>query len=154
MFRRLSIGLLIILGFVLGYFREFVFESINAHLALQQMNSPSELSGILSIFNSFSPSLLYYTKFALTAFFALLFLLISLALIKAVFQTTKYFKWAYFFYLFVFGTSLVLFAMGKVIGLPEQLYMVSRYIQEIIQSPLASFMLIPAIYLYQKEKQA
>ncbi|MBD81196.1 MAG: hypothetical protein CL840_19920 [Crocinitomicaceae bacterium] len=153
MVKRIKILIGIILLFVAGFLREFIFESVNAKISALKLtdgNSQYELTSFLTGLNSWSPSSLYGLKFFLTFLFAFLFLALSLFLVKTIFREKEYLKITALFFGAIFALSFLIYGLGYLLGIPNKGYTISRYIIEFIESPLAVFFLLPALHLYRK----
>lgn len=146
--RKLSIILFVILSFVLGFLREFIFESINFVL---DGKTVIEQNVFLEYVSGQSITTLNTLKFGLIPVFAGFNLLISLTVIQLFFESKKYNKLVIATFFGVFLLSLSLYIIGKAIGFGEEGYKVSRSIIEFIQSPLGCYFLIPALLLKEKK---
>lgn len=139
--------------FILGFFREFLFENINGHLHyLWKEESNPYLPDSLFFLENASYWNLYYGKFILILLFSILYLYGSLVLIKLFFKEKLYRKFTIFFFGGIFLLAVLIFAIGFPFGAEHETYGVARKLIEFIQSPLACFFLIPAFALYRKEK--
>lgn len=150
---KLKIVVVTISLFVLGFFREFLFESINGQLYyLWKEETNPYLPKSLYFIENISYWNLYYTKFILILLFSILYLFGSLLLIKLFFKERLYRKFTLFFFGGIFLLTALIFALGFPFGAEHEAYGISRKLIEFIQSPLACFFLIPAFALYKKEK--
>ena len=150
---KLKIVVVTISLFVLGFFREFLFESINGQLYyLWKEETNPYLPKSLYFIENISYWNLYYTKFILILLFSILYLFGSLLLIKLFFKERLYRKFTLFFFGGIFLLTALIFALGFAFGAEHEAYGISRKLIEFIQSPLACFFLIPAFALYKKEK--
>ena len=150
---KLKIVVVTISLFVLGFFREFLFESINGQLYyLWKEETNPYLPKSLYFLENISYWNLYYAKFILILLFSILYLFGSLLLIKLFFKERLYRKFTIFFFGGIFLLAALIFALGFPFGVKHEAYGISRKLIEFIQSPLACFFLIPAFALYKKEK--
>lgn len=143
----------VLLLFVIGFFREFVFENINLHMThLSQNDGMVNLPGPLILLKSFSYQQLYYTKFVLVVLFAALYFGFTFLGLSSFYGSYNYLTITLLFFGGVFTLSFVIFIIGKVTGKGAEAYSISRYLIEFIQSPLSLFILIPATKLLNEEK--
>lgn len=133
----------ILLLFVLSFLREYTFEGINDRLyRLQTEQTDQPIFTGLGFLSSFEYYPLYYLKFFLIFFFSIIFLWCTLQLMNLWFKKKNYKKLVCFFFVTVFLFCSILFGAGIAIGRGHEAYAVSRHLIEVIQSPLAAFMLI------------
>jgi len=150
---KVRIALLILGLFVLGFFREFLFENINSHLYYLWKEEPNPyLPKSLFFLENVSYWSLYYGKFTLILLFSVLYLYASLVLIRLFFKEQLYQRITIVFFVGIFSLAALIFALGFAFGAEHEGYGVARKLIEFIQSPLACFFLIPAFLLYKKEK--
>jgi len=150
---KLKIVVVTLSLFVLGFFREFLFENINGQLYyLWKEESNPYLPKSLFFLDYISYWNLYYGKFILILLFSILYLYGSLVLVKLFFKERLYRKFTMFFFGGIFLLAALIFALGIPFGAEHEAYGISRKLIEFIQSPLAGFFLIPAFALYKKEK--
>ncbi|MGB0404541.1 MAG: hypothetical protein ACPGEG_10625 [Salibacteraceae bacterium] len=155
MVKKISLLALGAVLFLLGFIREYSFESINKRLgALSNDQWQYELSSFLSILNSLEYPALYKIKFVLILVFALLFLAVTLVMIMVLFNKTIYLKYTILFFVTIFILSFVLYGLGYVLGNIHKGYTMSRYLIEFIESPLATFFIIPALFLIEKQNRS
>jgi hypothetical protein len=143
---RLKTTLLIVSLFALSFLREYIFEGINDRLyRLQSSQSDYPFSTGLEILAPLSYYPLYYLKFVLILLFTLIFAWLTLWTIEAWFKQKKYIKPVLWLFGGVFSLSALLFVFGLAIGYGHEAYAVARHLIELIQSPLAAFMLIVSL---------
>lgn len=151
--KKLKIALLVIGLFVLGFLREFLFESINTHLYyLWREQSNPYLPKSLSFLAYFDYWSLYYTKFMLILVFTVIYFFGSILVVKQYFSERIFTRFTFLFFAGIFILSALIFGLGYVFGAGHEAYGISRKLIEFIQSPLACFFLIPAFLLYRNEK--
>lgn len=139
---------------MLGFAREFIFESINKRLgALSNDQWHYELTSFLSGLNSLEFASLYKLKFILILAFALLFLAVTLIMVSIIFDNKNYLKYTAIFFGTIFILSFALYGLGYALGNIHKGYAMSRYLIEFIESPLATFFIIPALFLMEKQNQ-
>lgn len=144
-----AIKVLVIICFfaTIGFLREFLFVNINEQLRfLWYGNEESFMSAKLSFLMGLDYWTLYYMKWFLTVFFALIFMLLSALALKLL--TQKYF-WLElgFIYFLLFAISGAIFIGYSLLANAENGYLISRYFMGLAQSPVPLMLLIPAIFL-------
>ena len=137
---------------VLGFAREYLFESLNKYLSQVYYNYETPyLPEFLSFFKNFSYNQLYYGKFVLTLITALIFYVISMFSLSIIFKRPKLKQEVGIFYSSIFILSFLIFILGHFFTDSTNYYGVSRRIADVIQSPLA-YMLLLVAYLIPKAK--
>lgn len=139
--------LFVLILFILGFFRDYIFVNINGQLyyLFYQKQNPY-LSKHLEILNHFSYKQLFYFKFWLTGVFFLIYLIGSLLVIKTLFVTRSKVLLTMNIYLLVFITSFLIYGIGLLFGFGNAAYTISRFMIGWVQSPLALFVIIPAFF--------
>ena len=111
----------------LGGFREFVFVNINYHLKfLYYEQSQSYAHSFFDFLNNYTYNQVYYSKWALTVVFSVVFLLNSLLIIKVLFGKKEFLKWTAILYGVLFLLSAIAFGIGWLLGSTADGYTVAR----------------------------
>ncbi len=141
--RSKFIILIAILSFViLGFIRDSVFVQVNAYLGFLRTGNQKYLLVVnLGVLEYFTYYPLYYTKFILTFLFTLLYLGLSVLVIKTTYQNPQYTKITMLFYFVTFILSLLIYVSGYVFTDIYKAYALSRYIMGVLQSPIACILL-------------
>lgn len=143
-----------LLLFTLGFFREFVFESINIQLGnLYNQTGWTYLPGPLILFEGFTYKELYYSKFALTFVFSAAFWSLTALGIHQFFRNRQRTILTSLIFLIIFGLSFGSFVLGKLLGFEYKAYALSRFLADFIQSPLTLFILIPGFLLADQKPE-
>lgn len=152
--KRYLIAILLAAVVLTGFFRESVFENINAHMwYLYYDNDRSHLPSWLWLIGSLSYSQLYWLKWILTILFSALFLGMSCGIIHLIFDNKEMVKWTVYFYSGILLIAFVSFLSGKISGKMEEAYLISRFFMGLIQSPFLLVFLIPAYQLVKPSAQ-
>ena len=142
--RRIVVFCLVIGMILLGAFRDFVFVNLNLQLNYLWKKLPfSRAHSSFDFLEGYDYWTIYYWKFALTGIFTLLFLLITLGLIKVIFNNKKFQRYTLYLFGGVIGISLLLFGGGYIFGNAHFGYDLARHFMDVVQSPIAAMILIP-----------
>lgn len=152
----LGLFLFSLVFFLLGYFRNYIFLTINDRASALYYNSPSPpLNGILSIFQSYNYSDLITAKWALTFLFTFLFAILSAITIYFVFNEKKYIYILLTLYAIIFVVSLLFILIGKLFTpFFYHGFNISRSLAHLEQSPVITIVLVLAIYYSKKLTKA
>lgn len=146
------IVLLILIITFFGYYRDFVFVSINAYLKALEYDVDAPLPSILSFMKNPDYSEVSALKWVLTLLFTLIYLGISLLGLKLIFNNRNYYYITIGLYVAITVVAGTFMVIGFVIkSAAPSLYEFSRYMMGIAQSPLILMILIPAFKLSKKE---
>jgi hypothetical protein len=136
----------------IGYYRDFIFKSINALLKAWDAEMDYSLSPSLHFLENYEYDTLVNIKWGLTLFFTLIYLLISLLSIKILFDKKKYLIITLGMYGCILLLSIILIGIGYCFtSLSEKMYEFVRYLMGIAQSPIVLMLLIPIFKLSEKE---
>jgi hypothetical protein len=140
--------------FILGYFRNFIFLSINNRASALYYNEPSfVLSGILSFFNQFSYKDLITLKWILTFLFSVFFTLLSLATVSTLFHNQQYNSLCLILNIFVIVISVIFIFSGRFIAsFSNSGFVISRSLIHLEQSPIITLIMVMAIYYHNKQR--
>jgi len=138
--------------FILGYFRNYVFLSINNRASALYYNEPTfMLSGFLGIFNKYSYNDLITVKWVLTLLFTLLFTFLSLATVSTIFRSRTYNYLCLGINIFIFIVSMSFILAGKVFSsFSANGFIISRSFIHLEQSPIITLIIVMAIYYQNK----
>jgi len=152
--RVIKFILLAILFFFLGYYRNNVFVSINERMAcLYWRTAYPPLKGPLALFESCTYDTLITIKWLLTFGFTLVFTLLSIYTLNAVFKSRMYTQLCIVVYAGLFAVSLLFMVADKLIpGFNVHGYNISRSLMHLAQSPVLTFVLLLGIYFYRKQQ--
>jgi hypothetical protein len=144
--------LIVCILLLLGYFRDFVFKTINALLQAKQYDALFTSPPTLQFLDGYSARELIKLKWVLTLLFTFVYWGITLFTIKIVFDKKKFNRLTNGVYIVVLLLSGLLMLLGYAFnGLAEHMYEPSRYLMGIAQSPVILMILIPAFKLSGQE---
>ncbi len=137
----------------LGYFREFFFVQMNNILYQKYYGTQTALpvATIMSVFQRFSYSNLYYSKYLFTIAWVAVFYLANFYVLKKLADAPliKYLNYAY---IIMFVLGVLSMAYGLVVNnrLQDDEYTLSRWLMGIAQSPIICLILLASEKLYNK----
>lgn len=141
-----------ILAILTGYLRDTVFKTINAILRAADLEQDYFLPAFISFLQNFEYQTLVNLKWFLTLFFSLLYLILSIIIIKTLFKDRKYLKITTLTYIGVLLISAGFIAAGLIFkNSSEKMYEFARYLMGMAQSPIILMILIPTFKLMEKE---
>lgn len=148
---------LILIGCIivgLGYYRDFVFKNLNALIQSQEFTFDFSMPYSLSFFENVEASTLIKIKWLLTFICAILYLTLSILSIQLLFKNKTYLWIVIWTYLILAFISAVFMLTGFFFpGISGNMYLFSRYLMGIAQSPLVLMILIPAFKISEKESK-
>jgi hypothetical protein len=127
--KKFLIGALVIATISLGFFRDYIFISINRSIE-------SGVGGNLPVL-----------KWILTFLFSLLYLLLSGLFLYLLFNSKKYITIAIVLYGVLFCISIIVALFGYFLSSFENTYHFIRTVMGVAQSPIVMMVLIAACYL-------
>ncbi len=136
----------------LGFSRDFIFVGINTQLyKLYYGHAEITIPRVLHIITTVDYTTLYYSKYALTLAYLLLYFLVTFLCIRALCADKKFSRWAVYIYALLLILSVIIMVSGYVINkrLDSEEYTFSRWLMGIAQSPLVAFFLVASSTLYQ-----
>ena len=140
---------------LLGFYREFVFENINAQLyKLWYDYRDYNLPPALGFLNSWTADELYYLKFPLTIVSCLTYFLVAFLTVRHFFPGKKFRNITFFAHAFVFILAGAFFMYGMLFDDYDHGYQFSRIFMDFLQSPLLLMILLPGFGLIKEEKSA
>ena len=148
------IYLILVAGVILflGYYRDFVFKSINALIQSHELNIDFSMPPSLSIFSNFEYTTLIKTKWLLTIICSAFYLVISIISVKILFENKKYIRITVGVYIALTIVSAIFMTTGYFFPIiSKNMYSFSRYLMGMAQSPLILMILIPAFKISEKE---
>lgn len=146
--KALYVILLVIGILLLGSFREFTFLNIN--FQLQYMYYDTEYYRVAPFFhflNNFEYSTIYYSKWLLTGGFALAFLILSVLMIKVLFNQRRLITITVASYIILCTVAAISYALGKLAGSTDTGYTIARFLMGLLQSPVVLMFLVLAFKL-------
>jgi hypothetical protein len=133
---------------LLGYYRDFVFKTINAVLQARDYDAEFNSPPSLKFLDQCSYGGLVKLKWTLTLLFTLVYLSITLFTIKMVFDKKRYTYIAIGVYAAITVLSGLLMLTGHIFeGLSGRMYEFALYLMSMAQSPVILMILIPAFKL-------
>jgi hypothetical protein len=138
--------------FTLGYFRNYIFLTVNDRASSVYYNTPSPpMTGIFTIFQSYNYNTLVTAKWVLTFLFTLLFTGLSAFSMHVVFHQRKYTNICLVFNGLIFALSLLFIAAGKMIYVFANYgFNISRSLAHLEQSPIITIILLLAVYYHKQ----
>ena len=150
--RKFKIALFVTLLLSLGFFREYLFLSINGVLYNKYFNpSGYDIHVIKPMFrflNNFSYQTLYTAKWFITPLFVLLFWFVQKNFLWFLFNEKKSIYWLSVLYLSLFLFAGISLGTGWIVGHLNEGYRFSRILMGLIESPTPCMILIPLTYFY------
>ena len=138
--------------FALGYFRNYIFLSINDRVSALYYNSASPpLTGILSIFRNYDYNSMQTVKWVLTCIFAVLFAALSVLTIYWLFHDKQFVFITSGLYAFIFILSLLFMLSGKIFTMfSTHGFGIARSLAHLEQSPVITFIMVLAVYFTKR----
>lgn len=144
--------LIVCILLLLGYYRDFVFRTINTLLQAKDYDAVFTSPPTLQFLDHYTYPGLIRMKWALTLLFTLVYWGISLFAIKIVFDEKKYNRIAIGVYAVILLIAGLLMLAGYVFdALSGSMYEPARYLMDLLQSPVILMILIPAFKLSGQE---
>ena len=135
-----------------GFYRDFVFKSINALIQSHELNVGFSMPPSLSFFQNIEYTTLIKIKWLLTILFSILYLAISIFCIKILFENKKFIRITIIVYIALTAISAIFMTLGYFIpGISHNMYSFSRYLMGMAQSPIILMILIPAFKISEKD---
>lgn len=139
----------------MGFYRDFVFKSINALIKAYDYQLDYSMPNGLQFLNDWQPSALVRLKWVLTIVCSLIFMGLTIAVLRLLFPSRNKSKLVYVIYLTLTILSGLLMSIGFIFpALALKMYTLSRYLMGFLQSPLILMILIPAYKLSLTEKNS
>lgn len=143
-----------ILIILTSFFRDHVFKSVNEQLRLNYYGEAAyDYSFLMPVISSFSSGELNTIKFILTIVFTGVFMLLGLMLCHITFRNKRYNLIVIAGYVMIFLMSLIIYVLGKLLGMAAAGYELSRNITEFLQSPLLVLILM-AVFVFDLKRQS
>ena len=150
--KGIYILIIILLLVVIGFWRDFVFKTINALLRAWDLDQEFQLPAFLSFLNDLEYDTIVNIKWLLTLAVSIIYLTIALITIRILFIHKKYLKITAFTYAGLIVISAIFISVGFVRpSMSEKMYEFARYLMGMAQSPIILMLLIPAFKLSDKE---
>jgi len=149
--RLIKISLLVftlVLVYLLGYFRNFVFETINGQTsAVYYHDTRPVLPGFLEFLSDKDYKCLIRIKTVLTVFFAIAYFLMALLSIHQIYKEKTYNKLCGVFYGSLFLISLLFILIGVIFpSFSDHAFNIARNLMHIAQSPFTILLILMVIY--------
>lgn len=150
--KKIVLFLVIVALLATGFYRDFLFKSINALLQSWDNDMDYIMPFGLSFFEEMEYDRIVNMKWFLTFVFSMIYLAISMFTIRELFQNKRYTRITIYSYLALLALSSLFILSGKLIeGLSDSSYEIARYLMGIAQSPLVLMILIPGFKLAEKQ---
>ncbi len=135
-----------------GFYRDFVFKSINALIRAWDDNIDYSMPTSLKFLENYEYSTLVNIKWVLTLLFAIIYLLISLFTVKILFNNKKYLLITIGAFIGVTLVSGLFIITGMVFhSISDKMYEFARYLMGMVQSPITLMILIPSFKLADRD---
>jgi len=146
-----TILLFLLLFWLAGYFREWMFVSVNnlIYYKYNQVVNPRPLNALLKFLDTFDYLTLYYLKYFMTFFFGLIFLMVQYFFLKSLKAAQPLTRMLVLIYLVLFVVSGITMGLGYLFnsdGLKVE-YTISRWLLGVAQSPIICLFLLAAARL-------
>lgn len=137
---------------ILGYYRDFLFKTINGLLKAWDFDVDYVMPASLNFLENYQYETLLNIKWALTLFFSILYLILALITIRMLFKERKYFRITIASYIGITLLSFTFIGIGYLFhSTSEKMYEFARYFMGMAQSPIILMILIPAFKIAEKE---
>jgi hypothetical protein len=117
-------------------------------------DTDSHLAHSLKFLERFSYYSLYYIKWILTLFFSLLFMGLSLLIIRVFYGSVNYTRWTLFAYAALFILAALFFCGGYLINHWERGYIFARFLMGIAQGPIPLMVLLTGFRIQKFSRDA
>lgn len=136
-----------------GYYRDFVFKSINALLQAWDHNIDYYLPSSLRFLENYEYETIVNLKWLLTLLFSIVYLAIALITIRFTFKNRYFLKLTTVIYVVIIIVSGLFIFSGLIFSrASEKAYEFARYFMGMAQSPVILMILIPLFKISEKEK--
>lgn len=146
--RKIKVAAFISSLILLGFFREYLFVSMNAQLYYKYHNEsnphPFFIEKYLSVFSYYG---LYIAKWVLTPGMAFIFWRLQKSFLFFLFSDAQVVKWLTLLYFLFVGLAGVFLVLGWLLNNIENGYVFSRLFMGLLQSAVPCMVLIPIAYL-------
>jgi len=147
-----KLSLIVCFLLFLGFYRDFVFKSINALLKAWDFNMDYAMPSSLRFLENYQYDTLLNLKWLLTFVFSLLYLIIALITVHLLFKNKNYLRITIGTYLGIAIFSGIFMLIGHYFQTTtNKMYEFARYFMGMAQSPIILMVLIPAFKLSEKE---
>lgn len=144
--------LIILALLLLGYYRDFIFRTINSMLQAMDYKADYTPPVSMKFLKGCSYDALTNLKWLLTLVFSLVYLLLALITMKILFNNRKYRNMTIGVYLAILLVSGIFMLCGLLFeSTSARMYEFSRYLMGMAQSPIILMILIPAFKLSGQE---
>lgn len=147
---KLQLVFLLLLFVACGFFRDFVFLNVDEQSRIAYYHdTDSHLAHSMKFLERFSYETLYYMKWALTLFFSLLFMGLSLLVIRLFHTRADYLRWTLLAYSSLFVLAALFFGGGYLIHQWEKGYVFARFLMGLAQGPVPLMVLLTGFRLLE-----
>jgi hypothetical protein len=144
--KKINIVLLFIAFISVGFYRDFLFKSINALLKSWDYEMDYEMPAGLRFFEQLDYNVIVRIKWVLTLVFTGIYLLLTLWTLHVLFNEKRYLRLTLMSYMIVVIISALLSFLGYLVpGIEPRTYYFARYLMGFLQSPLIVMILVPSI---------
>ena len=144
--------LVIVMILFLGYYRDFVFKTVNSLIQSIDYEALYVTPPSLKFLDQYTKGTLTNIKWLLTFLFSLAYLMVALAAIRIIFNICKYSLIMIGVYAVVMLLSGLFMILGAAFeGLSDRMYEFARYLMGMVQSPIILMIMIPAFKLSGSE---
>jgi hypothetical protein len=129
----------------IGYYRDFVFKTINGLIKAWDFDVDYVIPPSLKFLENYPYDTLLTIKWLLTLLFSIVYLIITLIAIRMLFNSSKYSRIAIGTYIGIILFSGIFILLGYLFhSTSEKMYEFARYFMGLAQSPVILMILIPA----------
>jgi hypothetical protein len=147
-FRTITALFLVILFLVFGFVRDFVFINLNEQASVTYYHSiESHVSASLHFLSAYTYPQLFALKWILTIAFALLFMGLTIAIVRLFYKEKIFLYLTMIAYGVLFLLAAIFFILGQIIPLQLNGYLISRFLMGIAEGPVVLMVLLPAFKL-------
>ena len=138
---------------VVGFYRDFLFKNINALMQAWDAEMDYQMPSSLNFLKNYEYNTLSWFKWVLTVAFSVIYLLISIVVVRLFFNEKIYSRITIITFCGVLLLSLFFMLMGYVFkGGATGMYSIARYLMGMAQSPVLLMILVPAFKLSKKDQ--
>lgn len=154
MSKKLKTSIFVFFIVVAGFIRETLFVRITWYYAVATgAADPPPGNWLFSFLQSCSAEQLMNLKYIFTLVFMLVFMGLSLLLVKWFFHQPSNYKLVFYVFAGLFIVAAFLFLCGYVFPAREQWYAFSRWTMGVIETPLCIILLYPVFWLKRQSDQ-
>ena len=145
---KILLALLAIVIVYCGFFREYVFQNLNAWIGeMYYKENVYQLPENLYVFKRFTYDELYTLKWILTLTCMVIYMGLTLTVIKIIYRDRKYLVITVGTFFALFIIAGICYVAGNLLNNYYYGYTLSRIFMGMVQSPLVLMILVPAFQL-------